>query len=93
MTAQTETVETTETETPTVEVQSEQLEVEEPLSKVQQLSALKQVFEFLSNYDRVPGNLTSTWSQVLDALARVHNSLVTELSESVDTSTTTKTEE
>jgi transaldolase len=50
-------------------------------------------FEFLSNYDRVPGNLTSTWSQVLDALARVHNSLVTELSESVDTSTTTKTEE
>jgi hypothetical protein len=90
MTTQTET---TETETPTVEVQQQPLAPEERLSKGQQLAALKQVFEFLSNYDRVPGNLTSTWSQVLDALALVHNSLVSELSETVDLSTTKETEE
>lgn len=92
MSTQTETVESTETETPTVKVQPQPLAPEERLSKGQQLAALKQVFEFLSNYDRVPGSLTSTWSQVLDALALVHNSLVSELSETVDLSPKKETE-
>ncbi len=59
------------------------------LSKEDQLNAIRQVFQFLSDYDRVPGSLSSTWSQLLDALALVHNSIASEL-ETKEAKTTKK---
>lgn len=72
---------TEETKEPKVEA-TPVVQPEETLSKSDQLSALKQVFKFMSNYDRVPGNFTTTWSQCLDALALVHNSIASELEQS-----------
>lgn len=46
------------------------------LSTEQEIQALRSVHEFLSSFDRVPGYLTNKWSQALDTVAIVANSLI-----------------
>lgn len=41
------------------------------ISKQQQVEVLKQVHQFLSNFDRVPGFLSNQWFQTLQAIALV----------------------
>lgn len=70
------TTETTETtEQPAVELQHQKLTAE------QEIQTLRNVHTFLSNYDRVPGSLTNQWSQVLDAIALVANSIIAKAAE------------
>jgi len=49
------------------------------LSSEQEVGALRKVHEFLSEFDRVPGTLTAQWSQMLDTVAVVANSLLAKL--------------
>lgn len=63
-TTETTTEETTETRAPIV------------LTTEQEINALRSVHQFLGNFDRVPGFLSSQWSQALDAIAVVANSLI-----------------
>jgi predicted translin family RNA/ssDNA-binding protein len=49
------------------------------LSAEQEIGALRTVHEFLSEFDRVPGSLSSKWSQMLDTIAVVANSLIGKL--------------
>ncbi len=46
------------------------------LTSEQEIQALRSVHEFLSSFDRVPGFLTNKWSQALDTVAIVANSLI-----------------
>lgn len=46
------------------------------LTSEQEISALRSVHQFLAEYDRVPGSLASKWSQALDTIAVVANSLI-----------------
>jgi hypothetical protein len=46
------------------------------LTSEQEIQALRSVHEFLSSFDRVPGFLASKWSQALDTVAIVANSLI-----------------
>lgn len=46
------------------------------LTAEQEINALRSVHEFLSSFDRVPGFLTNKWSQALDTVAVVANSLI-----------------
>ena len=62
----TETSETTEQPTPTPT----------PLTSEQEINALRAVHQFFANYDRVPGFLANQWSQALDTIAVVANSLI-----------------
>lgn len=52
----------------------------ETLLPEQEVGALKKVHEFLSNFDRVPGAMSAQWSQMLDTVAVVANSLIAKLS-------------
>jgi hypothetical protein len=45
----------------------------------QEISALRRVHEFLSAFDRVPGSMSAQWSQMLDTVAVVANSLIAKL--------------
>jgi hypothetical protein len=46
------------------------------LTTEQEIAALRSVHEFLSKFDRVPGFLANQWSQALDTVAVVANSLI-----------------
>lgn len=46
------------------------------LTSEQEIQALRSVHEFLSSFDRVPGFLANKWSQALDTVAIVANSLI-----------------
>jgi hypothetical protein len=46
------------------------------LTSEQEIQALRSVHEFLSSFDRVPGFLANKWSQALDTIAIVANSLI-----------------
>lgn len=51
----------------------------QPLQKLsadQEINALRSVHKFLSDFDRVPGALATTWGQALDTIAVVANSLI-----------------
>lgn len=52
------------------------------LSLEDEIACLRKVHEFLREYDRVPGALASTWSQMLDTIAVVANSLISKLNKS-----------
>ena len=41
------------------------------LTKQQKVDALRQVHQFLSNFDRVPGFLANQWFQTIQAVALV----------------------
>jgi hypothetical protein len=45
----------------------------------QEIGALRKVHQFLSDFDRVPGSLSAQWSQMLDTVAIVTNSLIAKL--------------
>lgn len=49
------------------------------LAPEQEVGALRKVHEFLSEFDRVPGSLSSQWAQMLDTVAVVANSLLAKL--------------
>lgn len=66
----TETTETTETTTPEVAVTSP------TLTTAQEINALRAAHQFFSNFDRVPGFAANQWSQALDTIAVVANSLI-----------------
>lgn len=46
------------------------------LTANEEISVLRNVHTFLSNFDRVPGSLANQWAQTLDAIAIVANSLI-----------------
>jgi len=45
----------------------------------QEIGALKKVHAYLSEFDRVPGSMASSWSEMLDTIAVVVNSLISKL--------------
>ena len=45
------------------------------MGPAEHVAVLKSVHGFLSNFDRVPGSLAGAWSQNLDAIAYVVNSI------------------
>ena len=55
----------------------------ESLSPEQEIGALRKVHEFLGDFDRVPGSMSAAWSQMLDTVAVVANSLISKLPEDV----------
>lgn len=62
--------------------QTEQVEVKQEaqtLTTEQEIGALRKVHEFLSAFDRVPGSMSAQWSQMLDTVAVVANSLIAKL--------------
>ena len=81
----TETTETTETAETVVSTQT--------LTTEQEINALRSVHEFLSQFDRVPGFLANKWSQALDTIAVVANSLIAKANPATGTETTTETAE
>jgi hypothetical protein len=46
------------------------------LTAEQEINALRAAHQFFSNFDRVPGFLANQWSQALDTIAVVANSLI-----------------
>lgn len=46
------------------------------LAVEQEINALRAAHQFFSNFDRVPGFLANQWSQALDTIAVVANSLI-----------------
>jgi hypothetical protein len=64
------TEETTETPEVTIKTPTKTLNAE------QEISALRAAHEFFSNFDRVPGFAANQWSQALDTIAVVANSLI-----------------
>lgn len=46
------------------------------LTTEQEINALRAAHQFFSNFDRVPGFLANQWSQALDTVAVVANSLI-----------------
>lgn len=51
----------------------------EVLLTEQEVGALRKVHQFLSEFDRVPGSMSAQWSQMLDTVAIVANSLIAKL--------------
>lgn len=51
----------------------------EVLAQEQEVGALRKVHQFLSEFDRVPGSMSAQWSQMLDTVAIVANSLIAKL--------------
>lgn len=72
---------TTETETTEATPVTEQKPLQK-LTATQEVDALRAIHQFLTNFDRVPGSMAGTWSQVLDTLAAVANSLIAKSTES-----------
>lgn len=79
----TQTAEDTTTET-TTEAAAAELPV---LTTEQEIAALRSVHEFLSKFDRVPGFLANQWSQALDTVAVVANSLIRKATDANGTAT------
>lgn len=81
----TTTATTTATETDT---STETAAVSTPsLTTEQEINALRAAHQFFSNFDRVPGFLASQWSQALDTIAVVANSLIGKHAPSATTTT------
>jgi hypothetical protein len=87
----TEETTTTSTETAATPIQK--------LTADQEIQALRVAHQFFSTFDRVPGFLANQWSQALDAVAVVANSLIaksvpetTETTETTETSSTSSEE-
>ena len=59
-----------------------------PLTTEQEINALRAAHQFFSNFDRVPGFLASQWSQALDTIAVVANSLISKNPSSTTSETT-----
>lgn len=57
------------------------------LTTEQEINALRAAHQFFSNFDRVPGFLASQWSQALDTIAVVANSLIGKHTPSATTTT------
>jgi hypothetical protein len=85
------TTSTTETTTTESQQEGETTVVPQKLTAEQEINALRSVHEFLSQFDRVPGFLANKWSQALDAVAVVANSLIAKATEANGTSTTEAT--
>ncbi len=49
------------------------------LSQEQEIGALRKVHQFLNEFDRVPGSMSASWSQMLDTIAIVANSLIAKM--------------
>ena len=74
MTATTQTTDATQTET--TETTPEVSVATPTLTTAQEINALRAAHQFFSNFDRVPGFAASQWSQALDTIAVVANSLI-----------------
>lgn len=61
------------------------------LTSEQEINALRAAHQFFSNFDRVPGFLTNQWSQALDTIAVVANSLIGKSTATTTEDTTTTT--
>jgi hypothetical protein len=66
------TVEVTETQ----EAAAEAAAPSPTLTTTQEINALRATHQFFSNFDRVPGFAANQWSQALDTIAVVANSLI-----------------
>jgi hypothetical protein len=82
---------TTENTTQTAETTETTQELPK-LTAQQEINALRSVHEFLSAFDRVPGGLAGKWSQVLDTVAVVANSLIGKAQANGELSADTTTE-
>lgn len=78
-TTNTTTTDSTTTETTTEDANTTQSTATKPvvLTAEQEINALRAAHQFFSNFDRVPGFLANQWSQALDTVAVVANSLIT----------------
>lgn len=72
----TKTTESTATETTTEATTAPEVTATPSLTTEQEINALRSAHQFFSNFDRVPGFLTNQWSQALDTIAVVANSLI-----------------
>lgn len=88
----TDTSTTTETTTETTE-DAETVVATQTLTSEQEINALRSVHEFLSQFDRVPGFLANKWSQALDTVAVVANSLIAKATANGTATTSTETTE
>lgn len=88
----TDTSTTTETTTETTET-AETVVATQTLTSEQEINALRSVHEFFSQFDRVPGFLANKWSQALDTVAVVANSLIAKATANGTTTTSTETAE
>ncbi|CAB4141228.1 hypothetical protein UFOVP410_67 [uncultured Caudovirales phage] len=80
----TENVETAET-VESVEMNvTDNVSLTETLSPEQEINALRSVHKYLSEFDRVPGSMSATWSQMLDTVAVVANSLIAKATKSLE---------
>ena len=70
--------------TPEVAVETPALQM---LTPEQEINALRTAHQFFSNFDRVPGFLANQWSQALDAVAVVANSLIAKHAPATETTT------
>lgn len=78
------TTENTNTENDTVE--APEVSVSAPPQKLQpeqEIHTLRAAHQFFSNFDRVPGYAANQWSQALDAIALVANSLIAKHTETL----------
>ena len=69
------TTETTNA-TPTETTEATEQPTATPITAEQEINGLRAVHQFFANYDRVPGFLANQWSQALDTIAVVANSLI-----------------
>lgn len=79
---------TTDSTTTTATDAAETKQALTPLSAEQEINTLRAVHQFLSNFDRVPGFMTSQWSQALDAIAVVANSLISKTPQAAESAET-----
>jgi len=86
----TKTTESTATETTTEATSAPEVTTTPSLTTEQEINALRAAHQFFSNFDRVPGFLTNQWSQALDTIAVVANSLIGKAN--LGTTTTDSTE-
>lgn len=89
---------TTETTTTTTTEDATKTRTPIVLTAEQEINALRSVHQFFGNFDRVPGFLSSQWSQALDSIAVVANSLIAKANPEAfltpgDETTTNTTEE
>ena len=66
----------TATETQTTPEVGVEAQTTPTLTAEQEINALRAAHQFFSNFDRVPGFLANQWSQALDTIAVVANSLI-----------------
>lgn len=86
------TANTTETTTETSETATAEAPVTiQTLTAEQEINALRSVHTFLSNFDRVPGSMATTWGQALDTIAVVANSLISKTAPATNVTTSDAT--